>query len=652
MHYRAFISHSHADAKFAAWLQRAIETWRVPTRLRADLGYSRIKPIFRDRTDLRAAKNLGDALEDALAHSAALIVVCSNDAADSEWVDQEISRFREINPDAPILPIIAAGEPPHCFPESLLVDADGNALEPLAADARKGFDGKRDALLKTIAGLIDVDFDVLKQRDFRRRQQKMGAVAALSTAIAAVTLYLAYVAYEARDDANRRREQADDLIAFMLGDLREKLEPIGKLDVLDAVGDEALDYFAGFDVEDLTREVALKNAIALRQLGEVEVAKSRYSKALEAFGEAEEILNSLDHEYFQSAEVGEQRYLIDYWVGYVYHERSEWDKARVRWVSYHDLSRSTFESSGDHAHKIEYLYSKQNLGVLELNAGNLDEASQYLAEALAELDKGTYYDPATTEYKDAKSTLLSWSGEVAWLRGDLPDALSLYRAELELTSELREAEENMLYDELELQALSRVALVNLVSGAVREASSMYETAYTSSRRLVEFDPENAYWLRLFTRSALGYSRVLHASGEVSDAMGVAREADSKAAVLYAQNPNSAKNAAQLVALRLQMSALELCDQNPNSAGEHISSAKSVLDEIGTSLPQDEILNSRLLLNLYAADAASAFGNSTLAMNYINSAAEMLENNSQRLDPVEAILSNSRLGHHKASREGQ
>ena len=46
MHYRAFISHSHADAKFAAWLQRAIETWRVPTRLRAELGYSRIKPIF------------------------------------------------------------------------------------------------------------------------------------------------------------------------------------------------------------------------------------------------------------------------------------------------------------------------------------------------------------------------------------------------------------------------------------------------------------------------------------------------------------------------------------------------------------------------------------------------------------------------------
>ena len=34
-------------------------------------------------------------------------------------------------------------------------------------------------------------------------------------------------AVAARDDANRRREQAEGLIGFMLGDLRKKLEPVG-----------------------------------------------------------------------------------------------------------------------------------------------------------------------------------------------------------------------------------------------------------------------------------------------------------------------------------------------------------------------------------------------------------------------------------------
>ncbi len=33
----------------------------------------------------------------------------------------------------------------------------------------------------------------------------------------------------------------------MLGDLREKLEPLGKLDILDAVGAQAMQYFGQVD---------------------------------------------------------------------------------------------------------------------------------------------------------------------------------------------------------------------------------------------------------------------------------------------------------------------------------------------------------------------------------------------------------------------
>src|SRR5215212_8760950 len=52
------------------------------------------------------------------------------------------------------------------------------------------------------------------------------------------------LAFAARDDANRRREQAEGLIGFMLGDLRKKLEPVGRLEILDDVGNRAMEYFA------------------------------------------------------------------------------------------------------------------------------------------------------------------------------------------------------------------------------------------------------------------------------------------------------------------------------------------------------------------------------------------------------------------------
>ena len=86
--YRAFISYSHADEKWAAWLHKALETYRVPKHL---VGTStsfgpvpdRLAPIFRDREELSTATSLGDVLTEALAASACQIVICSPNAARS-----------------------------------------------------------------------------------------------------------------------------------------------------------------------------------------------------------------------------------------------------------------------------------------------------------------------------------------------------------------------------------------------------------------------------------------------------------------------------------------------------------------------------------------------------------------------------------------
>ncbi len=107
--YWAFISYSHRDARAAAWLQRAIETYRPPARLTAPDGAPvprRLTPIFRDREDLPAAGNLSDAIRAALNDSRFLIVVCSPSAAASHWVDEEIRYFKQQRGDASVLALI------------------------------------------------------------------------------------------------------------------------------------------------------------------------------------------------------------------------------------------------------------------------------------------------------------------------------------------------------------------------------------------------------------------------------------------------------------------------------------------------------------------------------------------------------------------
>ena len=126
--YRAFISYSHADGRLAAGLHRKLESWKL-----ADCSH--LAPIFIDRAELAAGPDLSASVREALADSAALIVIASPAARASHWVAQEIALFRAAHPGRPVLAALIAGEPGEAFPEALL-QHQGTAIEPLAADLR------------------------------------------------------------------------------------------------------------------------------------------------------------------------------------------------------------------------------------------------------------------------------------------------------------------------------------------------------------------------------------------------------------------------------------------------------------------------------------------------------------------------------------
>ena len=80
--YKAYISYSHRDDKWALWLHRVLESYRVPRKLvgtKTNLGKipSRVNPIFRDRDDLSSAADLGGQNQQALTDSENMIVICS-----------------------------------------------------------------------------------------------------------------------------------------------------------------------------------------------------------------------------------------------------------------------------------------------------------------------------------------------------------------------------------------------------------------------------------------------------------------------------------------------------------------------------------------------------------------------------------------------
>jgi tetratricopeptide (TPR) repeat protein len=228
--YRAFISYSHRDSKWADWLHKGLEAYRPPKIL---IGTStvrgvvprRLTPIFRDREELASATDLGTVISEALQQSACQIVICSPQAAKSRWVNEEIIAFKRLGREDRIFCLIVGGEPnasdqpggveEECFPPALRfrLGADGQLsdvrTEPIAADARPGKDGRQPAKLKLIAGVLGLGYDALRRREQQRRNRRLFALTCAALAGMVVTSGLAGYALIQRAAAQRQTARAE-----------------------------------------------------------------------------------------------------------------------------------------------------------------------------------------------------------------------------------------------------------------------------------------------------------------------------------------------------------------------------------------------------------------------------------------------------------
>ena len=228
--YRAFISYSHRDAAWASWLHRSLERYRPPKSLVGTKTVQgevpkRLAPIFKDRDELPSATDLGELINAALSGSAAQIIICSPNSARSKWVNEEILAFKRLGREDRILCVIVGGEPnasdlpgreaEECFPPALRfrLGSDGNLssvrTEPIAADARPGKDGKNNAKLKLISGLLGVGYDALRRREQQRRNARLFAFSCAAAAGMVITSGLAAYALVQRAAAQRQTLRAE-----------------------------------------------------------------------------------------------------------------------------------------------------------------------------------------------------------------------------------------------------------------------------------------------------------------------------------------------------------------------------------------------------------------------------------------------------------
>jgi len=224
--YRAFISYSRVDREAARGLQRALEGYVLPAALRAVASGMRmdarpIKPVFRDEDELVPGQDLPERIRKGLETSEFLIVVCSPNAAASEWVEKEICDFARLGRPQNILAVVVGGEPnsgdpaTEALPRALRyrVRDDGTIseqpAEPLWTDWREGTPrSDRAMFLRIVAALLSLEsLDDLIRRDAQTERRRRIVRAGIATAVVAVVLALSLLWINQRSGELAQRSQ-------------------------------------------------------------------------------------------------------------------------------------------------------------------------------------------------------------------------------------------------------------------------------------------------------------------------------------------------------------------------------------------------------------------------------------------------------------
>lgn len=290
MRYSAFISYNHRDKRWATWLHRALEQYRIPNHLRGREGPfgpigDRLPPVFRDRDELATSADLAESVKQALGEAETLVVVCSPDAARSRWVDEEVRTFIALGRRDKIRLIIVDGEPHSADPERECLPPAIRAMdaEPLAADVRPGQDGRAAARLKLIAGILELPYDELRQREAQRRQKRLAAIAIASTIGFLLMGGLAVYALLTRAEAVRQHELAQQRTLTAERTLEFVKQMFRVADPSEAQGEEisareVVDRGAAMLSGDLDEEPAVKAELAVT-LSEVYGALGLYQRS-------------------------------------------------------------------------------------------------------------------------------------------------------------------------------------------------------------------------------------------------------------------------------------------------------------------------------------------------------------------------------------
>ena len=260
---------------------------------------------------------------------------------------------------------------------------------------------------------------VSRRREARQTRIRQVALATL-VLLFMVSSGLAVIATQQTAKATASKDKAEGLIEFMLGDLREQLDPIGKLNVLQGVGEKALAYYQDTPDGDL-----MQQANSLKLLAEINVNKSEFEVAKQQLEQALALLNRVDRSHPDDM----KQYLflmgnVHYWLGLIPFYLQDYTLTQQHWLTYLDYAQQLLAlDPNDIALQSEIGHGQHNLGAVASTIGDTKGAKYYFDLALATKRKVLEIEPTNFEYFDSYIATLGWWAHIESAEGQINTAI-------------------------------------------------------------------------------------------------------------------------------------------------------------------------------------------------------------------------------------
>jgi eukaryotic-like serine/threonine-protein kinase len=418
-----------------------------------------------------------------------------------------------------------------------------------------------------------------------RRVRRAAAAVVAALFLGGVAKYTIDVR-QANRDAERRRDQAEALVAFIVDDLPRRLEPVGRLDVLDSAASEALEYFASLRPEELTGDELQRHARALTQLGDVRVKQGKLPEALAMFRQslrfAAAAAQDPNRDEWQLALSNSH-----FWVADALRRQGDARGALAHFRAYYEISARL---AAKHPHEAKYgtelSYGHSNLGSAYEALGDLARARAEYRTAAAIDRQRVARDPRGEDARGDLANSLNKLGVLLQAGGDLAGARAAFEEDAAIRRGLAAAKPDDARRARRLAAsLAYLAGTQLSAGDVVGAIASDREELSIATRLAARDRENLDLQRNRTSAQIRLADALGARGEDDEAAALLDGARHTLAELTARD---ARPAWQRDLASAHHETAQLCIRRGAFAGavEHGTRAIALAERVRLQQPAD------------------------------------------------------------------